>query len=543
MRDAPEIVKAADAGDDAKVRALLHAAPEAVHAFHPSFGTTALNAAAKRGYGVVVATLLAAGASVTRPADFPDYPGWRSPLLSAVEGGHVDVARTLLAAGANPLWAHNYSGTALHVAAGANQAAIVALLVDECGMAVDLPDPDFCHDTVTPLSRAAKEGAAEATAALLARGAQPGFVKEWPLRHPAVLAQLLAAGADPQQIVGLLAANPTGVSPNPAVMELLANAGVDLARACGSGGVPLLLQLQAQVAQQPELRAALLDASGGPQVTKLHRALVGADLAAALPLASDAAAASALDAAGRGPLLLLAARRSQAFRAAQGLPEHVHPTIAAGEAQLMATAQALLAAGADPNARDVLGWTPLMAAVMAGNAPLAALLVKHGASVDVVDAAGYSLLHRAARTQCLDFLLSQVPALCGAGVDVNAPAPGDHGQTPLLMAVEQNREHAVRRLLELGANPGTANAAGQTPLHVAAANWYGEVAKALLEAGAPVDARRPNDQRTALHITCASGHTADCTDIAQLLLDAGADKAKTDANVRIASKFLLLLLL
>ena len=44
--------------------------------------------------------------------------------------------------------------------------------------------------------------------------------------------------------------------------------------------------------------------------------------------------------------------------------------------------QALLDAGADPNATNVAGQTPLLSAVMAGNAPVVEALMDAGAKPD-----------------------------------------------------------------------------------------------------------------------------------------------------------------
>ncbi len=55
-------------------------------------------------------------------------------------------------------------------------------------------------------------------------------------------------------------------------------------------------------------------------------------------------------------------------------------------------AQRLLAAGAAPNARDMTGQTPLMAACEAGNPALVRLLLQSGASPEAVDDDGQSVL-------------------------------------------------------------------------------------------------------------------------------------------------------
>ncbi|HEX5468524.1 MAG TPA: ankyrin repeat domain-containing protein [Gaiellaceae bacterium] len=54
----------------------------------------------------------------------------------------------------------------------------------------------------------------------------------------------------------------------------------------------------------------------------------------------------------------------------------LHSAVAAGRAD---NAEALLEAGADPNARQHEGFTPLMAAERGGDLELAELLIRHGA--------------------------------------------------------------------------------------------------------------------------------------------------------------------
>jgi ankyrin repeat protein len=54
----------------------------------------------------------------------------------------------------------------------------------------------------------------------------------------------------------------------------------------------------------------------------------------------------------------------------------LHSAVAAGKSD---TAEALLEAGADPNARQHAGFTPLMEAEQRGDLDLAELLIRHGA--------------------------------------------------------------------------------------------------------------------------------------------------------------------
>ena len=66
----------------------------------------------------------------------------------------------------------------------------------------------------------------------------------------------------------------------------------------------------------------------------------------------------------------------------------------AGDADVVS---ALLALGADPDAKDSQGHTSLMRAAFMGHGKLVATLLKCNASVDAIDAEGNSALHHAGR--------------------------------------------------------------------------------------------------------------------------------------------------
>jgi ankyrin repeat protein len=126
-------------------------------------------------------------------------------------------------------------------------------------------------------------------------------------------------------------------------------------------------------------------------------------------------------------------------------------------------ANLLLLNGADIDACDHLGWTPLHAAAANSQwaAKVAELLISKGANIYARTTEGITTLHEAARggnKRILDLLIEK-------GVDVNAT--DKHGKTPLHWAVEfgqYNQEETVELLIAAGAKVWVENKAGFSPI-------------------------------------------------------------------------------
>ena len=146
-------------------------------------------------------------------------------------------------------------------------------------------------------------------------------------------------------------------------------------------------------------------------------------------------------------------------------------------------AEHLLGAGADPNAGDHAGATPLMFAARSGNLDVIDALLAAGAAVDVHAAAhGQTALMWAASAGHA----AALRRLLAAGADVQASSSG--GYTPLLFAVRENHAPAVQLLLERQANVNAAAADGTTALVVAVVHGHWPLAHLLLDHGADPDA-------------------------------------------------------
>ena len=98
-------------------------------------------------------------------------------------------------------------------------------------------------------------------------------------------------------------------------------------------------------------------------------------------------------------------------------------------------------------------------------------------------------------------------------------APNRYGVRPLHAAIEAGDAVLTRRLLDAGADAAALDRAGETPLMIAARVGEPELAMALLEHGAAVDARDEQFGQTALMIAAREGHL----ETARVLVAAGAD--------------------
>jgi ankyrin repeat protein len=186
--------------------------------------------------------------------------------------------------------------------------------------------------------------------------------------------------------------------------------------------------------------------------------------------------------------------------------------------------RALLAHGANPNLADVHGMTPLFMAITRDRADEVRILLAGGARPKGLDG-----------NQDTIWNLMENPTpglvreLLAHGADANERS-GD-GDGPLhALAYKRNANErkpiadVARLLLARGSDPRAVNEQGQTPLHLAAAQGHLALARQLIAARAPVDAA-DKEGKTPLHLAAWQGHAA----VAALLLDHGAAAGRKDA--------------
>jgi truncated hemoglobin YjbI len=138
----------------------------------------------------------------------------------------------------------------------------------------------------------------------------------------------------------------------------------------------------------------------------------------------------------------------------------LHEAAAAGS---LATVELLLSLGADPNAQDAGGHTPLYClgneCTVEGGGNVIRALVQGGANVDAQNGAKHCTpLHMAARRGNVEV----AEALLDCGADLEAR--DSHGDTPLRRAVNCNKADLASLLLARGADVQSKGSKGTTPI-------------------------------------------------------------------------------
>ena len=243
-----------------------------------------------------------------------------------------------------------------------------------------------------------------------------------------------------------------------------------------------------------------------------------------LALASVAGAAETLgDVAERGDIravqTLLRQRTDVNAPSADGTPA-LHWIV---RRQDVGTARLLLKAGADANLANRYGLRPLHLAI--GNADVAMVRLLLAANADPAssDTTGENCLIMAARVGNPDV----VKALLDRKAAVDAADP-EYQQTPLMVAVRFGQEAVVLLLLEQHASVDAQTRTGATPRFRAPGTNSGSKGAGIVRGGWPERGERDPTPgaKTPLLYAAREGHEQ----IAKLLLDAGADIEKADAD-------------
>jgi ankyrin repeat protein len=172
----------------------------------------------------------------------------------------------------------------------------------------------------------------------------------------------------------------------------------------------------------------------------------------------------------------------------------------------------LLAAGANPNAKNESGDTPLMMSIKFGRRDLVEALIAKGAKPDEKGSTGRTPLRLAAsqgHVEIAELLISK-------GANVNAL--DDARDTPLIAAVAQGRLEIAELLISKGADVNAFDGARATALIAAVRKNRTDMAAMLISKGAQVDAL---DARGKTPLTLAAEN--DQKDMVELLKKHGGN--------------------
>ncbi|KAM5345163.1 hypothetical protein ACJ41O_011025 [Fusarium nematophilum] len=182
----------------------------------------------------------------------------------------------------------------------------------------------------------------------------------------------------------------------------------------------------------------------------------------------------------------------------------------------------LLMIGADPDARNMLGWTALHYACEQGEAPMARELLARGAVVDIVGNDGVSAMHQAAKNGNADLMGELLARSSGPPQGGTLAGQDCHRRAPIHWAAMEGHIEVVR-LLAGGLD--LVDRYGWNPLHLAVIYRHQGLARCLMEElNARVDVV-DNKKRTLLHLaTMASRNKGpgEQRSIIQMLLERGA---------------------
>ncbi|EEP77938.1 predicted protein [Uncinocarpus reesii 1704] len=457
---------AAEEGHDKLVQVLLDSGADVDARDH--FGSTALDFAVSVGNEPTVRVLLQNKVNVNLEDGYQNSAlHWAVPYPS--------IMQLLLNEGADPQAKNNRNQSALCWTAQGGSVEVARMLI-AAGAGVNTQD----YLGVTPLHRAALRGSKAMAWLLLENGADPNLKDDdgWTALHGAALQKH-------ETLVGILLDK---VDNGKAILEWVS------LQARGKKQQALLAKTIATKMQGSTVVTGLREAVQESQIGRLQVILEkGADVNGqdpggwtALMMAAESGYTDAvrfLLEEGADANIRECGQRTALWYAINRVHE---PAITL-----------LIEYGADVNA-SVYGVTPTMLAIERGSMAIVKLLLDAGANMDAQDYHGQTALHISALNGQGEIL----KLLAEKGADLTIV--DDIGRSPLMLAVNKHQNGLVKLLLETGAGVEAKAQDGSTALHLATFLGHDSMVELLLQKGADVNAKT-RDNLTALHIATLSG--------------------------------------
>ncbi|WP_341816915.1 ankyrin repeat domain-containing protein [Wolbachia endosymbiont (group A) of Agelastica alni] len=486
-------------------------------------GETPLHRAAEKGRLEVVEKLIENGANVNEK----DIHG-ETPLHRAAEKGRLEVVEKLIENGANVNEKGDNENTPLHWAAENGYLEVIEKLIENGANVNEKGDNEN-----TPLHWAAAKGRLEVVEKLIEKGANIG-VEDKGGKTPferaeknqrTEVAKFLATVKDNDDKTALHYAAEKG---NLDLVRLLIENVADINAKNKDGMTPFKIAL---VYDKTEVINFLAIAKDKNNNTALHYAVEGDEYGLTFSLLFKGADLEARNEDGMTPLLLAAKRGSSSVVRSLVGSGDFYPDISVkdkngrtalkialeyNQTEMVDLLQEVqnnyndhlfdsirfrnfdktihfLNLGADVNATDEAGCTPLYRTVELYDSAIAKLLIDRGADVNVRGYHNSTLLHESINEDVAKLLIDR-------GANINAR--DDDGQTPLHRSLCSGRPRMVEFFVNSGADIEARDDDGQTPLHSAVDCCNSDNIELLIRKGANVNAE-DNDNQTPLHYAAA----------------------------------------